>query len=282
MLSTGHVATAPVNSSDAPVLTRRDLRALENRVRRGRVRSSSLVTVPRSRAPGSTKRAVAATGAMALITLFTVSASLPALAVNPADPNSAPTVLAHAPEAQTLSVTSTAAVPLLRDGFTVTAVPTPASYTDIASDGVWASLTANQLSDAGWALPVLGRISSPHGPRLNRPVAGVGAFHHGTDIAAQCGRPVFAANAGTVETARYQGSYGNWVLLDHGDGVKTGYAHNSRLLVTAGQTVAAGEIVALVGTTGASSGCHVHFETRVGGALVDAETFMSSRGVTLG
>ncbi|TDW29753.1 murein DD-endopeptidase MepM/ murein hydrolase activator NlpD [Cryobacterium psychrophilum] len=134
----------------------------------------------------------------------------------------------------------------------------------------------------GWVLPVYGWISSAYGPRLSRPVAGVGAFHHGTDIAAGCGQGVYAASAGTVVYAGWLGSYGKWVLIDHGDGTQTGYAHNSSVLVNRGQQVSAGATVALVGTTGASSGCHVHYETRVNGARVNPQPFMSSRGVTLG
>ncbi|TFB76143.1 M23 family metallopeptidase [Cryobacterium glaciale] len=134
----------------------------------------------------------------------------------------------------------------------------------------------------GWTLPVSGWISSAYGARPNKPVAGVGAFHYGTDIAAGCGQNVSAASAGTVSYAGWLGSYGNWVLIDHGDGTQTGYAHNSSLLVSTGQQVSTGATIALVGTTGASSGCHVHFETRVNGARVNPQSFMSTRGVTLG
>jgi murein DD-endopeptidase MepM/ murein hydrolase activator NlpD len=93
---------------------------------------------------------------------------------------------------------------------------------------------------------------------------------------------VFAAAAGTVVAAGYQGSYGNWILIDHGNGVQTGYAHSSQLLVSVGQRVAAGATIALVGTTGSSTGCHVHFETRVNGTQVDPVPFMSTRSITLG
>lgn len=134
----------------------------------------------------------------------------------------------------------------------------------------------------GWSAPVTGRISSAYGPRPYKPVAGVGAFHFGTDIAAGCGQGVYAVSGGTVVYSGWLGSYGNWVLIDHGDGTQTGYAHNSSLLVNRGQQVAAGTTIALVGTTGASSGCHVHFEARVDGARVNPQSFMSSRGVTLG
>ena len=137
-------------------------------------------------------------------------------------------------------------------------------------------------SGQGWTSPVSGWISSAYGARPNKPVAGVGAFHYGTDIAAGCGQNIYAASAGTVLYVGWLGSYGNWVLIDHGDGTQTGYAHNSSLLVSRGQRVSEGAVIALVGTTGASSGCHVHFETRVNGARVNPQPFMNNRGVTLG
>jgi len=137
-------------------------------------------------------------------------------------------------------------------------------------------------SSQGWVKPVSGRISSPFGPRPKQPVAGVNPFHYATDIVASCETPVAAASAGTVTYSGAFGTYGNWVLLDHGSGIQTGYAHNSTLLVSAGQTVTAGDIIALVGTTGASTGCHSHYETRTQGARVDPEPFMRARGVILG
>ncbi|MCM3658241.1 M23 family metallopeptidase [Agromyces mediolanus] len=143
-------------------------------------------------------------------------------------------------------------------------------------------LDSGQLSGQGWALPVSGWISDPFGPRPNRPVAGVGAFHYGTDLAAGCGRGVYAATGGTVVYADWLGSYGLWVLIDHGNGVQTGYAHNSELYVSPGQQVPAGANIAAVGTTGASTGCHLHFEVRVDGARIDPQPFMSNRGITLG
>ena len=218
---------------------------------------------------------------MATIGLFAISVSLPAIAVNPAAVQASISAAGGGGDAQSLNVAGGPVVAFERDGFTVTAAPEPASYTETASDGSWASLTANQLSDVGWALPVLGRISSHFGPRPNRPVPGVGLFHNGTDIAASCGQPVFAAAAGRVVEAGAQGSYGNWVLLDHGAGIETGYAHNSKVLIAQGQQVEAGEIIAMVGSTGASSGCHVHFETRVDGERIDSEPFMSERGASL-
>ncbi|GGR17218.1 M23 family metallopeptidase [Agromyces mediolanus] len=153
---------------------------------------------------------------------------------------------------------------------------------EAARGGGDGGLDSGQLSGQGWALPVSGWISDPFGPRPNRPVAGVGAFHYGTDLAAGCGRPVYAATGGTVVYADWLGSYGLWVLIDHGNGVQTGYAHNSALLVSPGQSVPAGANIAEVGTTGASTGCHLHYEVRVDGARIDPQPFMSNRGITLG
>jgi murein DD-endopeptidase MepM/ murein hydrolase activator NlpD len=141
---------------------------------------------------------------------------------------------------------------------------------------------SGQLSNQGWALPVSGWISDPFGPRPNLPVPGVLPFHYGTDIAAPCGRSVRAATGGTVVYAGWNGSFGNYVLIDHGNGVRTSYAHNSVIRVNVGQRVAAGEVVSDVGSTGASDGCHLDFRVQVNGARIDPVPFMSARGVTLG
>ncbi|TFD59071.1 M23 family metallopeptidase [Cryobacterium suzukii] len=283
MDSTGHVATAPHISGAIPQMSRRDVRAMENLVRAGRSgspRTAPPVKVPLRPIP--LRQRAAAASAMAMIALLAIGTSLPALAVNPEPPQASAASAEKTADLQSVTAAGTTSVPIERDGYTITEAPEPASYTEVATNGEYASLSPGQLSDQGWALPVLGRISSPFGSRPNKPVDGVGDFHNGTDIAAPCGQPVFAATGGKVVTSGAQGSYGNWVLIDHGDGIETGYAHNSQLLVDSGQLVVAGEIIALVGSTGASSGCHVHFETRVDGEGTNAESFMSSRGVTLG
>lgn len=143
---------------------------------------------------------------------------------------------------------------------------------------------AGQLSDQGWASPVTGRLTDGYGPRPNKPLAGVNEFHRGTDLAASCRTPVFAATSGTVVEARPNGTYGNWILIDHGTGVSTGYAHliDGGILVSAGETVAAGQLIGAVGSTGASTGCHLHFEVRLGGVAVNAVPFMAARGIQLG
>ena len=139
-----------------------------------------------------------------------------------------------------------------------------------------------QLSDQGWASPARGAITDAYGPRPVRPFPGVGAFHYGTDIGASCGTPVFAATAGSVRAAGSVGSYGNWILIDHGEGVQTGYAHLGDTLVVVGDRVAAGQPIGRVGSTGLSTGCHTHVEVRVDGVRIDPQPFFLNRGVVLG
>ena len=141
-----------------------------------------------------------------------------------------------------------------------------------------------QLSDQGWANPAHGAISDAYGPRPVRPIPGVGAFHFGTDIGASCKSPVLAATSGIVRAASSLGSYGNWILIDHGAGVETGYAHLAAgdTLVAVGDHVAAGQQIASVGSTGLSTGCHTHIEVRVDGVRVNPQPFFLNRGVVLG
>ncbi|MEC5151470.1 M23 family metallopeptidase [Cryobacterium sp. GrIS_2_6] len=141
-----------------------------------------------------------------------------------------------------------------------------------------------RLSEQGWTRPAAGRITDAFGPRLVHPVAGVGDFHRGTDIGAGCDAAIYAATDGVVEAAGVLGTYGNWILIDHGNGITTGYAHIApgETLVSVGERVVAGQVIAGVGSTGASTGCHLHFEVRIDGTAVDAVPFLSLRGVNLG
>ena len=96
-----------------------------------------------------------------------------------------------------------------------------------------------------------------------------GRQHSGIDMALPTGSPVYAAKGGTIIWSGYKGSYGNLVIIDHGDGMETYYAHCSRLDVEAGRQVAAGQQIAAVGSTGNSTGPHLHFEVRIGGVARD-------------
>jgi murein DD-endopeptidase MepM/ murein hydrolase activator NlpD len=141
-----------------------------------------------------------------------------------------------------------------------------------------------QLSDQGWANPASGPTTDVYGPRPVRPLPGVGAFHYGTDIGAGCLAPVFAATSGVVHAAGAVGSYGNWILIDHGEGVQTGYAHlaDDETLVNVGDRVGAGQQIGRVGSTGLSTGCHTHVEVRVDGVRIDPQPFFLNHGIILG
>ncbi|MGH3111732.1 MAG: murein hydrolase activator EnvC family protein [Gaiellaceae bacterium] len=124
------------------------------------------------------------------------------------------------------------------------------------------STGSGAVSAAGLIWPVNGTVVSGYGWRWGR-------MHEGIDISASTGTPIWATAAGNVIYAGWLGGYGNLVVVDHGNGLATAYAHASSILVSVGQTVGQGETVSLVGSTGNSSGPHLHFEVRVNGAAVD-------------
>jgi murein DD-endopeptidase MepM/ murein hydrolase activator NlpD len=96
-----------------------------------------------------------------------------------------------------------------------------------------------------------------------------GRMHEGIDIAAPTGTPIRAADSGSVEIAGYEGGYGNYTCIEHGGGLATCYAHQNSIGVSVGQTVAQAQIIGTVGSTGHSTGPHLHFEVRVNGQAVD-------------
>lgn len=116
--------------------------------------------------------------------------------------------------------------------------------------------------------PVTGTITSPFGWRSN-PFGGSPEFHQGLDIAAPSGTTVTAAAGGSVIMAQWYGGYGNYILIDHGGGYSTGYGHLSAIYVSNGQSVKRGQAIGAVGSTGASTGPHLHFEVRIDGKPVD-------------
>ena len=119
------------------------------------------------------------------------------------------------------------------------------------------------------------RLSSPFGWR-NSPISGKKELHNGLDFAAPAGTPIYAADDGTVIDSRYSNSWGNVVQIDHGGGVVTLYAHASARLVSKGQTVKKGETIAKVGSTGWSTGNHLHFTVYKNGTAVDPMTYLGA------
>ncbi len=119
-----------------------------------------------------------------------------------------------------------------------------------------------------FGMPVRGRITSGFGVRFH-PILRVSRMHTGIDMGAGHGAPIYAAAAGEVVAASHMRGYGNVVIVSHGGGVTTVYAHASRLLVRSGQRVKRGQVIAAVGSTGLSTGPHLHFEVRVNGRPVN-------------
>ncbi len=127
------------------------------------------------------------------------------------------------------------------------------------------------MAQGKWMWPVPPNhnyISSYFGGR-DDPFTGEWRYHYGIDIPADTGDPIYASNNGTVVTADYNESYGYYIMLSHGDGITTLYAHNSKLLVSVGDVVEKGEIIAKAGSSGRSTGPHCHFEMRIDGKLAN-------------
>jgi len=149
------------------------------------------------------------------------------------------------------------------------------------SSGSGSGGSAGSGSGTGWVRPAGGYVISPYGNRVH-PITGVVTKHDGADLASGCSTPIVAAASGTVDYTGWYGGYGNYVRISHGGGVQTAYGHivNGGYRVAPGQRVSAGQLIALVGTTGASTGCHLHFEVHLGGVTTDPVPFMRARGVS--
>lgn len=136
-----------------------------------------------------------------------------------------------------------------------------------------------QVSAGGWIRPAGGWVSSWFGYS-----ASYGGTHSGVDLAQSCWNPIVAAHEGVVESAGWNsGGYGNLVVIDHGGGLKTYYAHmpHGGIEVGAGQWVGVGQKIGNVGTTGNSTGCHLHFEMRANGQRIDPAAFLAAQGIYL-
>ncbi len=159
-----------------------------------------------------------------------------------------------------------------RDGFGIGSIVPP---------GVVVSAAPSGTATVGAVRPVAGSIPTAGGFG-GRSVAGCAACstdHHGLDFAAGHGSPVVAALPGRVVSAGVLGGYGNQVLLQHPDGTQTRYGHLSRIGVAVGRTVSAGQVIGAVGSTGISTGPHLHFEVILGGTPVDPAPWLAARGL---
>ena len=134
--------------------------------------------------------------------------------------------------------------------------------------------TSTGSSSLRWPCPASGRITSGYGKRKS-PTAGASSNHKGIDISASTGSSIVAAAGGTVSIATYSYSAGNYVVVNHGNGLSTVYMHCSQLLVSAGDTVKAGQTIAKVGSTGYSTGSHLHFAVRKNGSYVNPSSYVS-------
>jgi len=190
----------------------------------------------------------------------------------PAGPSAPPVA---PPPAAALPSSSPPAAPGAPSGLAAAAAPAPTatvrerlrSLQDDDLRAAVARLPAVSFEDQTFRAPVQGRVSSRFGWRALS-VNG-NHFHGGVDLAVPLGTPVHAARDGIVVKAGWGGTYGNVVYLDHGDGTQTRYAHLSRIEVRVGEALRQGDVLGLAGSTGASTGPHVHFELRFDGRAVD-------------
>jgi murein DD-endopeptidase MepM/ murein hydrolase activator NlpD len=130
-----------------------------------------------------------------------------------------------------------------------------------------ASSVIGPVSHRGFQWPIRGAITSPYGPRW-------GGFHTGIDIDCETGDPIHAAKSGRVIASEWGGGYGNMIIIDHGNGVTTLYGHQSRLIAHDGQSVPRGQTIGRCGSTGHSTGSHLHFEVRINGHHTNPRPFL--------
>ncbi len=202
--------------------------------------------------------ALAATG---LVLSVTVPATGPVMA--------SPVVPAAVSESQTVTAAAAAKIDFSRTAVTTKGDP-DAKLKQLLSAQSAGSITLAASAGSLGAPLDLTTATSPFGFRVSPITGGPGEFHRGQDYTIQCGTAVNAAASGTVTFAGWHPyGGGNRVVIDHGNGLETTYNHLSSSSVQVGQKVSRGDLIALTGTTGASTGCHLHFEVMVNGDVVD-------------
>jgi hypothetical protein len=151
------------------------------------------------------------------------------------------------------------------------------------SGGACETLVPGTVSAQGWAAPASPPLSSSYGIRIH-PIYGTARLHAGTDLAPVCDAPIWAAQNGVVAGRGFDRSGNGYIKIDHGGGIVTRYLHmyDSGMLVQTGDKVTAGQQIARVGSSGESTGCHLHFEVQINGENVDPQPFMAAVGVPLG
>ena len=151
------------------------------------------------------------------------------------------------------------------------------SLTRVSIARAQANDLSNTLNFVPLRKPLAGdlEMSSPFGVRID-PFVHSPSMHTGMDLHASAGDPIYATAAGKVVKAGWEGGYGRMVEIDHGEGLSTRYGHMSSIGVTVGQKVRAGEVIGRVGSTGRSTGAHLHYETRINGEAVNPERFLAA------
>ena len=140
--------------------------------------------------------------------------------------------------------------------------------------GVINGSSGNGVGTGSMMWPVNGPVTSPFGYRIH-PILGYRKLHTGLDFGVGYGTPIHAADSGAVIYATWMGGYGNVIIIDHGRGISTLYGHQSSLAVGTGAVVTRGQVVGYVGSTGFSTGPHLHFEVRVNGSPVDPMGYLN-------
>ena len=209
--------------------------------------------------------ALAATG---LVLSVTVPATSPVMATDNASGVTPVAASAVTPQPQ-VSAEAGAQIDFSRSAVVTQADPDGKLKQLLSAQSAGSVSRAASAGSLGAPLAALS-TASPFGYRVSPITGGAGDFHRGQDYVAQCGTSVLAAATGTVTfVGWHQYGGGNRVVVDHGNGLETTYNHLSSFSVTEGQTVSRGDVLALSGTTGASTGCHLHFEVQVNGEVVD-------------